>query len=317
MAGGKSGSLGAAATVVLTILPLWAGAQTVDTSWKPATPLRLIDSFEDSDADRERRRAVSAQFDLLSEVRGRTVFDVLVGLPNGMMDWVTGGLRSGPDRDEVISMLSLENRMLLSRLLSCPIDDASAHPFDDLVGQFLTREQRYFARFQSSAFSAAADEGCLEDIDSADLLEDQRNILFAVGRKLCSGSIGLRLDDRLRDEAFDIASWHPVDFAVAPAVVAGYLYVLGWDKKVELLGLRCAFQIEPIRRILERFEGSNGDMVSAATMEIGVGKFPVKAILSLGIMDGDALIDFVGIGTSLGQVKQAVTRALLSQERDE
>lgn len=209
-------------------------------------------------------------------------------------------------------MLSPENRMLLSRLLTCPIDDASAHPFDDLVSHLLAREQRYFARFQDSSFSAAADEVCLEDIDSADLMADQRDILFGVFRKLCSESIGLRLNGRLRDEAFDIARWHPVDFAVAPAVVAGYLYMLGWDKKVELLGLRCAFQIEPMRRILERFEGSNGDLVSAASLEIGVGKFPVKAIVSVGIMDGDALIDFVGIGMSLGKARQVVTLALSS-----
>ena len=38
MAGGQSGYLGAAATVVLTILPLCAAAQTEEISWRPATP---------------------------------------------------------------------------------------------------------------------------------------------------------------------------------------------------------------------------------------------------------------------------------------
>ena len=113
---------------------------------------------------------------------------------------------------------------------------------------------------------------------------------------------------RLRDEALDFGNWRPVDYAVGPAVFGGYLYVRGWEKRFNAFGLRWNFGIEPVRRILERFEGSHNDLASAASLEIGMGDFPVKVIVSGGIQDGEALVDFIGIGTSVGKVKQLIVQ---------
>jgi len=340
-AGVKAGVMGAAAMAVFSLFPLAAAAQAVEISWNPSPAptfetfqiplyflaggrpledftsaprptLRLIDSFEDSESDREHRLEQLAQCSLLGEVRGPSTFDIIFGIPNGMIDLLSGGLRRGPASDEVVSLRAGKDRSLLPRLLSCPVDDAGSHPFDDLVGQVLTREQKYFARFQDSSLATSAVETGTQDLDRSAFMEDQNKLLFDACRRVYFGRFGTRLDEKIRDEAIDITRWHPVDFVVAPAMIAGYLYVRGWEKRIDLLGLKCSFQMEPLRRILERFEGPRNDLVSAASLEVGIGNFPIKAIVSVGIMEGDAMIDFVGIGTSLGKAKQIVTQEMQS-----
>ena len=336
--GAKTGFLAAAATAVLAILPLGAGAQTVEVPWRSSTfpkleftpqplyslpgepmpeafsssaaALRLYDSFEDSDADWERRRLTLAQCGLLSEIRGWTALDVIVGLPNGIMDWVTDGLRPTSDRDEVLSMLSPAGLSLMPRVFSCPITGATVHPFDDLLEQILLREVKYLGRFQDYRLSTFAAEESPEDIDTGDLMRGQQRVLVDAGRKLYFARYSTVFDARFRAEVVDFSCWQTVDFVIAPSMVAAYLYLFGWEQKFNLWGLRCAFQIEPVRQIRERHDGSHGDLVSAAGVEIGVGNFPLKVIVSAGLMDGDALIDFVGVGTSLSTTRHVVAREL-------
>jgi len=341
----RSAFLGAAATAALSFFPICANAQDAEIPWRSLSPrwmesvsnpfyvlpgeplvasfsntpapVRLIDSFEDSDADWEHRREILASIAFLGEVRCRTALDVVTGLPNGMMDWITGAVRSSPERGEVLSMKYLESRSLLPRLFAWPVDDASTHTFDDLVGHILFREHKYFARIQGSAISDLGVEEGLEDIDTGDVMRAQNKILLASCRRLYFDRYGGRFDDRFRDRAFDISCWHPVDFVVAPALVTGFAYMFGWETRIDLLGLRSAIQVEPLRRILERHDSSSGDLVSAASMHIGVGKFPLRVIISVGIMDGDALVDFVGIGTSLGEARQVIARELAYLRGDE
>jgi len=292
----------AMATVVLAILPLCAGAQ-----WMESPPaIRRIDSFEDSEFDRAHRRRVLDQCELLGGIRGWTALDVVAGLPTGMMDWTAGVFSAGLDRDETISMRSPDCRSLFPRLRSCSLSDASKHPFDDLVAQILSREEKYFVRFQESAFPLA----------ESDLMRDQKKVLFDAGRRFYFGSYGARLCG-FGGDTIDVAWWNPVDFVVAPALISGYVFLFGWKTKFELLGLRGTFELESIRLILDRQEESEGGLASAAGVDIGVGDFPVKAILSLGIQDGDALIDFVGIGTSLGKARQVVLHASSAARNDE
>lgn len=325
------------AAALFLLLPLSAAAQVVDVAWRPGppsapetprlpvyfrpgdpmpeltsgpVPFRPPLMIEDSTEERERRLFELSKCGLLTEIRGRSALDVVAGLPNGVIDWVAAGLQPSPDCTEELSLRSPEDGSLLDRIFSGSIKDASSRPFDDLVNQLVAREQKYFARFQDSDLATLGVENGSEDIDTDELMEDQRKIMFDAARKLYFGRLGNRVDDRIRDEAFQVGRWHTVDFAVAPALIAGYLYVRGWEKKVDLFGLKCGFQIEPLRRILERFEGSHNDLVSAASLEVGVGSFPVKFIVSVGIQDGDALMDFVGIGTSVGKAKQVVSQEM-------
>lgn len=331
------GLVGACAAALVALLPLPAAAQAVEATYRaplnpptpplgvelytpgdtmPAFPASTIPSFRPSltivetEEDRAHRLEETSKCFLLGEIAGRSGLDVIAGLPHVLVDWVATGFRPGVARDDTCSLRSAEERSLLPRLLSIPADDPAAHPFDDLVNQLLAREQRYFSRFQDSDLATFGLEAGTEDIDFEELMEDQQKLWFDVVRKLYLGRFGRSVDDRFRDEAIDVGRWQPVDFVVAPALVAGYLYVRGWEKKIEIGGVKCAFQMESLRRIIERFEGGRNDLVSAASLELGVGTFPIKVILSVGIQDGDALLDFVGIGTSIGKAKQVVSQEL-------
>jgi hypothetical protein len=273
-------------------------------------PYRTLVTAEESSEDRERRIEGLSKCMLLSEISGHTILDMVAGIPNQMIDLVAGGVQPAPERGDCWSLRTPDGS-ILSRMFACSIQDPSDRPFNDLFEQLLLREQRYFARFQDSDLSTVGVEDGVEDINTEGLMSAQRKLLFDAARKLYFGRLGNRVDDRLREESLDIGRWHTIDYAVAPAVIAGYFYIRGWEKKFDLLGLRCGFEIEPLKRILERMEGSHNDLVSAASLEFGLGDFPVKMIVSFGIQDGDPLCDFIGIGTSVGKAKQIVGQEMI------
>ena len=334
MAGVKSAARALATLVAVAALPTAAFAQAVEISYKalrpePTThvaipadsmpiafggdpaPFRMIDSFEETDEDRARRADQLTLCSALKPIPGVTALDVVFGLPSGVIEWAVGAIASPGETEDVISLRDERQRSLLPRLLAGG-PGSSPRAFDEFVNQFLTREQKYFARFQDSSLSTVGVEDGTAEVDRGDLMDDQRKIAFDALRKLYLGGFGTRLDDRMRDEALDIGRWHPVDWVVGPAVLAGYVYLRGWEKKVGLAGFDCRFQVEPLHRILDRLNSGDEAVVSAASLEIGVGGFPIRAIVSVGIMDGDPLFDFIGIGTSLGKAKQCVKTELPS-----
>lgn len=309
---------GALAVALLVAAPLAASAQA-DVPWNPLllksgeplselAPARPALEAADTADDVERRIQSISMCTLLSESRGRNVLDLFAGAPNAMIDWVARGVQPPPERCEALSLSGPQDGSIVGRLFASSIQEASRTPAEDLFDQLLQREQRYFAQFHDTDLSTVGVEDGAEDINTDGLMAAQRKLLFDAARKLYFGRLGTHMDSRLRDEALDFGNWRPVDYAVGPAVFGGYLYVRGWEKRFNALGLRWNFGIEPVRRILERFEGSHNDLASAASLEIGMGNFPVKVIVSGGIQDGEALVDFVGIGTSVGKVKQLIAQ---------
>jgi hypothetical protein len=305
------------AAAFMFALPLAASAQSresrrftipSDETRDGSVPYRPSLSVEER--ERELRMESLEKCRLLAGIGERTLLDDIVGFPNVLIDWTARAINPPAPMGEAYSLRACDDGSVLNRVFASSIQDASTRPFNDLFEQLLLREQRYFARFQDTDLSTVGVEDGVEDIDSAGLMAAQRKLLFDTARKMYFGRLGSKADDRLRDESLDISRWEPIDYAVAPALLAGYLYVRGWEKKFELAGLNWNFQIEPLRRILGRNGDESDDLVSAASFEIGVGDFPVKAILSFGYQDGDALMDFVGFGTSVGKAKQIVSAEL-------
>jgi len=338
MAGVKSAVRALAMIVATAALPAAAYAQALEVSYKVSSPepitlsnllvdplpmtfggspapFRLIDSFEETDEDRSRRAEQLTLCAALQPIPGITPLDVIFGLPSGILEVAVGSICSLGTTEEIVSLRDEGKRSLLPRLLAGG-PGGSPRAFDDFLNQFLTREQKYFARFQDSSLATFDVEDGTAEVDREDLLDDQRKIAFDAARKLYLGGFGSRLDDRMRDEALDLGRWHPVDWVVGPAVLAGYVYIRGWEKKVGLGAFDCRVQIEPLHRILERLGSRDEAVVSAASLEISVGGFPIKAIVSVGLMDGDPLFDFIGIGTSLGKAKQCVKSELASFNDD-
>ena len=320
------------AAVLLAAVPLSAAAQEIAWTTSPGPerllrpvlpppgertfdysggliPYRPVMVYEETSQERELRFVSISKCNLLAETGSRTILDVIAGIPNGMIDFVASGIQPAPGTEEIRTLGTSDEGSLLGRMLSGPIEAPSDRPFDDLFSELILREQRYFSKFHDSDLATFAVNDGVEDIDTEGLMSAQRKVLFDTARKLYFGRLGNR-EERMRDESFDISRWHTVDFVVAPAMIAGFFYVRGWEKKIDVLGLNWNFQVEPVRRILERFEGSHNDLVGAAGVEVGLGDFPIKLLVSMGIEDGDPLCDFIGFGTSLGKAKQVVSAAL-------
>ena len=312
----RRGLLAAAFTLAL---PLAAAAQSLETSWYSKSSddsgrrqlrVRPVVSLEDTAEDLEHRLEVLRSCSLLTEINGRTILDEIVSAPNFLLDATASVLAPIPDRHEHFSIRAWEEGPILSRVFAQSLKEPGERPFGDMVSQFVLREQKYFAKFQDSYLSTVGVEDGQEDINVEGLMADQHKVMFDAMRKFYFGRLGSKMDDRLRDESLDVGNWEAIDFVVAPTILAGFLYVRGWEKRFTAAGLTWSFQLESIRRILERRTGSHNDLVSAASLEIGFGDFPVKAIVSAGIQDGDFLMDFIGIGTSLGKAKQVVAHEL-------
>ena len=311
-----SGLLAAAFTLAL---PLAAAAQSLESSWYSKSAddsgrrhlrLRPVITVEDTAEDLDHRIDLLRNCALLTEIKGRTILDEVVSAPNFFLDLAANALTPIPARDEVYSIRTWEEGSIFSRVFAQSIREPGAHPFDDLVSQFVLREQRYFSKFSDSYLATVGVEDGEEDINVEGLMSDQHKVLFDAARKFYFGRLGNKVDDRLRDESLDVSRWGAIDCVMAPAFLAGYLYVRGWEKRFNALGLSWSFQMESVRRIFERRVGTHNDLVSAASLEIGFGDFPVKAIISAGIQDGDPLMDFIGFGTSLGKAKQVVAHEM-------
>jgi hypothetical protein len=312
---------GVLAAAFIIALPLAASAQSSesrrftlpsDETRDGSVPFRPWLSVEEH--ERELRMESLSKCRLLAEIGGRTLLDDIAGFPNVLIDKTACFLNPPPASGDAWSLRECADGSVLNRVFASSIQDASPRPFNELLEQLLLREQKYFARFQDTDLSTVGVEDGVEDITSEGLMAAQRKLLFDTARKMYFGRLGNKADDRLRDESLNFSRWEPIDYAIAPGLLAGYLYVRGWEKKFDVLGLNWNFQIEPLRRILEKRTGESDDLVSAASVEIGLGDFPVKAIVSFGIQDGDGLLDFVGIGTSVGKAKQIVSAELGSEE---
>jgi len=62
----------------------------------------------------------------------------------------------------------------------------------------------------------------------------------------------------------------------------------------------------PMQRIDRHLRRSEDFLVSAASFEVGLKEFPLKAIISGGVLNGSPTVDFVGIGTSVSMAKKAI-----------
>ena len=110
----------------------------------------------------------------------------------------------------------------------------------------------------------------------------------------------------VRREAFDLSCWRSTDFVIGPMVLAGYLYLRGWDTGVRWGDLECRLNFVAGERMLDYSRRTDDYLVSAGSLELAFGGFPVKLIVSGGLFAGDPVLDFVGFGTSVSVARRAV-----------
>lgn len=179
------------------------------------------------------------------------------------------------------------------------------------------REERILAEFKSSwierqrrSFSRFADEGIdmtgvsegQEDVNRRWLLREQGKVLMDALRDTYLSKYKYRGEERIRDDALDLGEWRAADYVVLPPLVAGYVWWRGLEKRTSLGDTWLRISVEPLSTWIPGKE----DTVACVSVEWGLEGFPVGLILSAGAYDGEAELDFMGIGTSIGIVRHAL-----------
>ena len=157
---------------------------------------------------------------------------------------------------------------------------------------------RYFAGFGDSYLNTPSFMDGTTAIEESNLMSDQRKILWDVGKNTYLSKYRIKIDG-IKDEAFYFSDWRGIDFVMLPALVTGYLYYRGLEKKVSFLDTEGKIYLEP----LQRWIGRDNLMVGVG-VEWGPKDWPVKLLVAAGIDEGDVNVQFIGIGTSIGMVKK-------------
>jgi hypothetical protein len=232
--------------------------------------------------------------------------DLLFGAPDTLVGGAMHAL-SGLSHDAGVFDMREESRRSMSARLTGAIDIGTIdRPFATFMNLLYDRESKYFSRWQESMLSTVSFEEGDEDLDGDLFLREQSKVfVHALGRRYL-GRYGDYLGDSLRREAFDVSRWESSDFVVGPAVIAGYLYLRGWDGRIKLGEVDCRIHVLPLERIEGHLHKANDILVSAASLEFAFPNFPLRAIVSCGVVDGQPTLDFIGLGTSIGMVRKAI-----------
>lgn len=231
------------------------------------------------------------------------ILDPFLQGPEALFDGILAlGSECFPRGGEYTWTLDDEREPITARILDLNIEPRQGRIFSEFMGRLLEREQRFFARFGDSYINTFGFEDGTAEVDSGDLLDEQRKILWDALRKTYLSKYKFKAEERIRDDAFYFPQWRGVDFVVLPPLMAGYLYYRGLEKKISMGPMYVEVTLEPVSKWIER----DKDLLAGVAVEFGVKGFPVGLIVSAGLYDGDTELDFVGIGTSVGMVRKAL-----------
>lgn len=193
------------------------------------------------------------------------------------------------------------------RSITAQMLDVGIGPRQDRIGrEFLIqlgdREQHYFSGFADSRVNTFGFENGTESADMHALALEQRKVFWDALRRTYLARYKITAEEKIKDDAWYLDRWSGWDFAVLPPLLGAYVYYRGLDKKFTVLGTRLAVSVEPVSEWVRR----NRDISSAASVEWSMKGWPLGVIVSGGLHDGKYGLDFVGIGTSLGTVRQAL-----------
>lgn len=204
-----------------------------------------------------------------------------------------------------------EDRSITAQMLSV---ERSARQ-ERLISEFLTqlgeRERKYFANFSDSRANSFAFENGTAEADYTDLMMDQRKVFWDALRRTYLSRYKIQAEEKIKDDAWYFDRWSGADFVVLPPLLGAYLYYRGLDKKFSIAGTRLTLSIEPVSEWVRR----SRDVSAAASVEWSMKEWPIGVIVSAGLHDGKYGLDFVGIGTSIGAVRQVLEEESRLAER--
>jgi len=273
----------------------------------PAAPLfRVPGSLEESEVDRRIHQAWLEACVESPRFGSSHVLDFFVGLPDQAVQVATDAAYGLCHEEGRFSMGEESRRALLPRLIGAVDIGGMERPFDELVDVLAAREVKYLAHVEETPLATIAYEEGLEDFDSAHFYHDQRKVFTHALGKAYLGRYAAPFDRRLRRDAFDPSRWEAVDYVVGPCVMAGYVYLRGFNRSLSVGDVECKFSLKPFARINHHLGRRDDYLVSAASLEIGAFDFPLKVIYSAGVLNGGFATDFVGLGINVPIALKAV-----------
>jgi len=268
--------------------------------------LRRLRRPEDMEPDRFPRWEFSESTPGAAEFSTSGLVDLLIGFPDDIVGGALHSLDLLTHDENDLSMSEESRRALLVRMAASTDVGPRDRPFDSLVGLWMEREVKYFGLWGESPMATIAFEEGLEDLDQVGFIHAQKKVFtHALGRYYL-GRYAAPLNDCIRRDVFDLSRWGSADYAVGPCLIAGYLYLRGWDRYFAMGDLDCRLHLAPAEQINRHLKRTEDFLVSAASLELGVKDFPLKAIISGGVLNGGPVVDFVGIGTTVAMAKKAI-----------
>jgi len=239
------------------------------------------------------------------------VADVVLKGPELLIDGIftcAGGM--GP-RLLVRSWDDDEGRSITAQMMDVGIGPRQERIGREFLVQLGSREQKYFSGFADSRANSFGFENGTQDADLHQLALDQRKVFWDALRRTYLARYKVNAEEKIKEDAWYLDRWSGWDFAVLPPLLGAYVYYRGLDRKFSVLGSRVTVSLEPVSEWVRRTR----DLNSAASVEWSMKDWPVGVIVSAGLHDGKYGLDFVGIGTSIGTVRQALEEKSALAER--
>lgn len=193
-----------------------------------------------------------------------------------------------------------DGRSITSQMLQVEMGPRKERIWNEFLIQLSGREQRYFSGFGDARANTFGFENGTEAANLNDLALDQRKVFWDALRRTYLARYKVQAEEKIKDDAWYFDRWSGADFAVLPPLLGAYVYYRGLDKKINVLGTRVTVSIEPVSAWIRR----NRDISGVASLEWSMKGWPMGVIVSAGLHEGRYGLDFVGIGTSIGTVRQ-------------
>lgn len=209
--------------------------------------------------------------------------------------------------DNLFPDIDTSDDSITEKLFNIHYQSSRNHLFSIFLSNLMKREQRFFSRFNDSYLNTPGFSDNREEIDMDNLVSEQRKVLWDTLKNTYLSKYRLKIDDRIRDEAFYFSEWRGIDFVVLPPLMTGYLLYRGLDKNVNIGGLETHIYLDPIYDFIRE-----DNILAGIGIELAPKDWPLKLIMSAGLDEGDYELQFIGIGTSFGSAKSAI---LLKQDQ--
>ncbi len=238
--------------------------------------------------------------------------DSFLKVPELLVDGIFTCASGLSGRPTLRSLDESDGRGITAQMLQVEIGPRKERIWNEFLTQLGDRERRYFSNFGDSRANTFGFENGTEGADLAELAYDQRKVFWDALRRTYLARYKVQAEEKIKEDAWYFDRWSGADFAVLPPLLGAYVYYRGLDKRFSIAGSRLTVSIEPVSEWVRR----KHDVSAVASMEWSMKGWPLGVIVSTGLHDGRFGLDFVGVGTSIGTVRQLLEEeSRLAQQR--